>query len=137
MKRKAIMAGALLLALLAAAAAFALFSRAKSGQGSISNFYECASAGHPVQESYPRVCQVPNGQAFTEPENSGASTAIPADQALDLIKSCKAVGTYKLHDGTVGLILKNDAYQPVTGVSEEYLQANQNQACPFSRAAIE
>ncbi len=32
----------------------------------ITNFDECASAGFPVMESYPRQCAVPDGQTFTE-----------------------------------------------------------------------
>lgn len=31
-----------------------------------SNFTECANAGFPVQESYPRQCRTPDGRAFTE-----------------------------------------------------------------------
>lgn len=32
----------------------------------VSDFTECAEAGYPVQESYPRVCRTPEGQSFTE-----------------------------------------------------------------------
>lgn len=31
-----------------------------------SNFTECANAGFPVQESYPRQCRTPDGRTFTE-----------------------------------------------------------------------
>ena len=32
----------------------------------ITNFEQCAAAGYPVQESYPRQCHVPGGSTFTE-----------------------------------------------------------------------
>lgn len=32
----------------------------------IGNFVECAAAGYPVLETYPRQCSVPGGQPFTE-----------------------------------------------------------------------
>jgi hypothetical protein len=33
----------------------------------IGSFAECAAAGYPVMESYPRQCRVPGGQTFVEP----------------------------------------------------------------------
>ena len=32
----------------------------------ITNFAECAKAGYPVMESYPRQCRVPGGELFVE-----------------------------------------------------------------------
>ncbi len=32
----------------------------------ISNFEECAAAGYPVMESYPRQCRTPDGRLFVE-----------------------------------------------------------------------
>jgi hypothetical protein len=32
----------------------------------VTSFEECVAAGYPVQESYPRRCTTPEGQAFTE-----------------------------------------------------------------------
>ncbi|MBD3388398.1 MAG: hypothetical protein GF416_04940 [Candidatus Altiarchaeales archaeon] len=34
--------------------------------GSITNFQECADAGYPVMESYPRRCRGPEGKSYTE-----------------------------------------------------------------------
>lgn len=39
----------------------------KTDADTINNFEECASAGYPVQESYPEVCRVPGGKSFTRP----------------------------------------------------------------------
>src|SRR3990167_4396430 len=42
---------------------------ANSGQQkmlSITNFEQCAEAGYPVMESYPRQCRTPDGRNFTE-----------------------------------------------------------------------
>lgn len=36
-----------------------------SQEGGISSFEECAAAGNPVMESYPRRCNA-NGETFTE-----------------------------------------------------------------------
>ncbi len=32
----------------------------------VTNFKECADAGYPVMESYPRQCRVPDGELFVE-----------------------------------------------------------------------
>ena len=32
----------------------------------VSNFEQCAQAGYPIMESYPRQCTLPNGKFFTE-----------------------------------------------------------------------
>lgn len=32
----------------------------------IDSFEECAAAGHPVMESYPRQCRTPDDRTFTE-----------------------------------------------------------------------
>lgn len=52
-----------------------VFSAKNSGNGSkeetpeptaVTSFQQCADAGYPVQESYPRKCITPEGQSFTE-----------------------------------------------------------------------
>jgi DhnA family fructose-bisphosphate aldolase class Ia len=35
----------------------------------ISSFYECAEAGFPIMESYPRQCRTSDGKTFTEDLN--------------------------------------------------------------------
>lgn len=37
----------------------------------ITNFQECADAGYPVMESYPRQCRTPKGDSFTEDIGNG------------------------------------------------------------------
>lgn len=34
--------------------------------GQIENFEQCAAAGNPVMESYPRKCAIPSGETFVE-----------------------------------------------------------------------
>lgn len=53
-----------------------------------SNFSECAAAGFPVGESYPRQCFVPNGPSFTaELPNVPPTSVIPPESSLnDLIQ---------------------------------------------------
>lgn len=60
---------ALLFFLLAAAAvSFVLVHRGQPTklQPKVTNFAECAAAGYPVAQSYPRECTLPNGQFFVE-----------------------------------------------------------------------
>ncbi len=42
----------------------------------VTNFEECASAGYPVMESYPRQCRVPDGELFVEPIASPEPTPV-------------------------------------------------------------
>lgn len=37
----------------------------------INNFEECARAGYPVMESYPRQCRIPEGEIFVEELTEG------------------------------------------------------------------
>lgn len=51
--------------LLTAAAGATIFYKTKNPKPAITNFEECAAAGNPIMESYPRQCRV-NGQTFVE-----------------------------------------------------------------------
>ncbi len=52
----------------------AAFLRQSPGSTSaINNFNECAQAGYPIMESYPRQCATPDGQSFTEEIPSSAA----------------------------------------------------------------
>lgn len=42
----------------------------------VTNFEECAEAGYPVMESYPRQCRTPDGKNFTE--DTGAENCVSA-----------------------------------------------------------
>jgi uncharacterized membrane protein len=35
-------------------------------QASVTNFQQCAAAGYPVMQSYPRECTLPDGKFFVE-----------------------------------------------------------------------
>ncbi len=43
-----------------------LIERGWAFEASIDSFEDCAAAGNPVMESYPRQCRTPDGQHFTE-----------------------------------------------------------------------
>ena len=45
----------------------------------VNDFFSCADAGYPLQESFPARCTTPNGQTFTEPVKQPAN-------ANDIIK---------------------------------------------------
>jgi hypothetical protein len=109
----------------------------KAQRNTINSFEECAAAGYPVQESYPGVCRTPDGRSFTQQASEPAKKTVGKQEALRIINQCGAVGTYSLHSGELGLVLKNDAFQPVSGTTEEYLKQNQNPDCPFTKTIIE
>ena len=52
---------------------------------SISTFQECANAGYPVAESYPRQCRA-NGQTFVEEINEGNKQYVSRD-----LEQCKLI----------------------------------------------
>lgn len=59
---------AVIIVLLALVAAFFLFQGESEDdrQASIESFEECAAAGNPVMESYPRQCRTSDGRLFVE-----------------------------------------------------------------------
>jgi len=65
--------------------------------GGINSFEECAAAGYPVMESFPRQCAVPGGRTFTEKVVSGGSDVVSANNrfAFDLYSR------YKTNDGNI------------------------------------
>jgi len=52
--------------LLVAGGFFVITTREEALPSPISNFEDCAAAGYPVMESYPRQCKVPDGETFIE-----------------------------------------------------------------------
>ncbi len=73
-----VMVGAGVILVAGAIIAYAVTMKPKAptpASSSISNFEECAAAGNPVMESYPRQCRA-NGQLFVE--QVGAGGTIPA-----------------------------------------------------------
>lgn len=79
----------------------------------ITNFEECAAAGNPVMESYPRQCRAPDGQLFVEEipgptsnddlglQANGCAVAgcsgqlcVSADEAGDIITTCEYRAEY-------------------------------------------
>jgi len=65
------------------------------------------------------------------------SPSISKDEANKLIQECKATGTYSLHNGDIGLTLKDGTDKKVAGATEQYLRDSQNPACPFTQASME
>lgn len=47
-----------------------LYERAQDPAQKVDSYQECVAAGHPVAESYPEVCHVPNGPSFTNPSQT-------------------------------------------------------------------
>ncbi len=71
------------LVLLAAAAVIIFFKSKNPPLPKISNFQECAAAGYPVMQSYPRQCGAPGGRMFIEQtvaRECVASNECPAGQ---------------------------------------------------------
>lgn len=71
MKRFLIILTTVLITLILAAAGWVIYSAVRDQQNntpapSITTFEECANAGYPIMESYPRQCRTPEGTNFTE-----------------------------------------------------------------------
>lgn len=58
--------GALLLVIIIVIIAVVAYTRSQTDNVAVKNFTECAEAGYPIMESYPRQCQTPEGVTFTE-----------------------------------------------------------------------
>lgn len=80
-----------------------------SDVGFVSNFDDCAAAGYPVMESYPRQCRTPDGQLYIEstPTNpvatatggcyiGGCSSQICSDQP-DMASTCEYRAEYSCY----------------------------------------
>ncbi len=55
------------------------------------SFEECAAAGHPIMESYPRQCKVPGGGTFTEQTSSSSSSE---DSSVNVIVTAPLEGDF-------------------------------------------
>src|SRR3989344_3124363 len=58
---------------------FDLFSGPIAPESRATNFDECAAAGYPVMESYPRQCRMPDGRNFVEEIADDKSDLIVVD----------------------------------------------------------
>lgn len=70
-KKETVILGGIALILIAGASWYFLFKAPR-----ISSFADCAAAGHPVMESYPRQCKVPEGRTFIEAFDFDANASI-------------------------------------------------------------
>jgi len=61
-----IIVGIIAIALVGVAGSFWLYQSISAPVGEINSFDDCAAAGYPVMESYPRQCRIPGGEAFVE-----------------------------------------------------------------------
>ena len=70
-----------LVVLLLAVAVLGFFSFKSLNKESVAvtNFEECAAAGYPVLESYPRQCNTPDGKHFVEGVNKPVASQTTAD----------------------------------------------------------
>jgi len=66
MKNKRLLYGILVVVLLAAVIILLAISNKQSTTQEINNFHDCAYAGYPILESYPRQCKTPDNRTFTE-----------------------------------------------------------------------
>ena len=83
-----IMMGVLLFMLIAGVALFFFYAYKSDVQknSSPSNFDECADAGYPIMETYPRQCKMPDGAIFIEGDQICVSPAGKAMSAFDAMR---------------------------------------------------
>src|SRR6185436_1582043 len=79
MNKKALIFIAIIVVLAAGVFVYQTVGRQESVNVTINSFDECAVAGYPIMESYPRQCRTPDGKNFTE------STTTPQNDKSDLI----------------------------------------------------
>ncbi len=65
MKRRNLLLALVGVAIVVAVMAAYVLANRSSQEGGINSFEECAAAGNPIMESYPRRCNA-NGETFTE-----------------------------------------------------------------------
>lgn len=78
-----------------------------NGAPTVTNFLECARAGYPVMESYPRQCRTPGGQTYVEEieqdlsdcRPTGCSSQVCADE--DVITTCEYRPEYACYASAV------------------------------------
>jgi hypothetical protein len=75
----------ILLAIIIGGGVYFAVTQGPVAPNSVTSFKECAAAGYPIMESYPRQCAVPNGQSFVEVIEE---TIIPANDRCAIIR-CK------------------------------------------------
>jgi len=61
-----IIVGIIAIALVGVAGSFWIHQSISAPVGEISSFDDCAAAGYPVMESYPRQCRIPGREAFVK-----------------------------------------------------------------------
>ncbi len=113
--------GLLMLAGFFAVLGFLVYSIAPKMQASvpasiITNFSECAQAGNPIMESYPRQCRSPDGRVFVEdappplPDGGMASNGcaiagcsgqlcVSAGEAASIMTTCEYRAEYACYKG--------------------------------------
>jgi len=102
----------------------------------ITNFEECAAAGYPVMESYPRQCAA-NGQTFTE--EAGVPAELTQDEAIAIAQNSECVDNATLTDNVmyndytrtwwIDLDLEKEGCSPACVVSEDTETAEINWRC--------
>ncbi len=69
-RHESLVVTAVILAILAVLSYYFIDKLSGEEAVTVSNFEECVARGYPVMESYPRRCNTPAGESFTEVLNS-------------------------------------------------------------------
>lgn len=93
----------------------------------INSFEDCAAAGYPVMESYPRQCKTPDGRTFVE--NISKTTATPSPLATNLPEIISGVKSLLYENKEFGFQLQYPEGSDVKKEgSEGFLRVTQNGA---------
>jgi hypothetical protein len=91
----------------------------------ISSFEQCASAGYPIQESYPEVCLTKDGKRFVNPQQDAAHQASLDDEQELVPPSNPALLVLDIEEWGIRVPLTMDTfdltYAYVENGSEEYV----------------
>lgn len=125
-----------------------LIGRTSDGNLTVTSFKECANAGYPITESYPRQCKTPDNKTFIEPTDMPQPSCVGSDcgspmprGAFNPVTSCQQDRDCQLVNRTLGVACCWDGacQAPHYGdsnwiaVTSSWYQGEQVKSCPTAR----
>lgn len=101
----------------------------------INNFDDCANAGYPVMDSYPRQCSTPEGRVFTEEYCSDGKNVLTLENARNIaIAECGSIkDNYVCNENTgtywIELDMQKPGCNPACVINLETREAEINWRC--------
>lgn len=105
---------------------------ANRGPSAITSFEECATAGYPIQESYPRQCRTPEGKTFVSLTDVFDSTIdVSCRQDSDCVLANKEQGFGCCYVGACESV--DYSQEQWVAVNQSWFSENQDRYCPAKK----